>query len=362
MEETAVFCPFFDDFNGSGDLYHYTYILDYEAEIPSIIKTIADRIMERVRLNNVDTMLEADDLPVLCTIPTEHMMFLLGEFILRASQIMNKHITVIAEEFSVKNNHQPTRLIDRYTHNESVFTKDDYSLLIRLLKAKTMQFAVDIYLKSYIRAYDHHDESKAVAAIVKFINNNVFYQEDIDYARLFDTTHIPKLFMNQETLKIHLFTKDHPLIAECHVNIVKDLSNCFIDKTVPELYRDLMNLVNFWANAEPEIAIAVNTTDDGDYIKLLTDNCRNGTIEVIQHSTSQFIESCKRFYKEFEESHTYYGTKSSDPIIMQLIALHDLQFGLTDDDFDYPEHPPDDMDMLPKPLRPILYRIGKAMI
>jgi hypothetical protein len=362
MEETSYFSPFFDDFKDNHDYYHYIGILDYEAELPQIVKVIVEHIMERIRSNNIDIMLEVDDLPVLCVIPKEHLMILIGEYILKSSQLMARPITVIAEEFSV-NNRQTTRSTDKtYERNDSTFTKEDYVLLIRLLKAKIMQFSVDVYMKSYTCAHDQYDEKRAVAAIVKFIDDNVFWDKDISYANLFKPSYIPSLFMNQSDLTLHVFPKDHPLIVERAINIVKDLSNCFTDKSLPELYSELLTIINYWIMAEPEIAIIVETNDDYEYIKLLTNNCRNGMIKVIYHDTMHFIESCKRFYKEYMDSNTCYPIPLKDPVIKQLIALHDLQQGLTNDEYEYPEHPPDDMDMLPKPLRHILYKIGKCVI
>jgi hypothetical protein len=168
--------------------------------------------------------------------------------------------------------------------------------------------------------------------------------------------------MNQSDLTLHVFPKDHPLIVERAINIVKDLSNCFTDKSLPELYSELLTIINHWTMMEPEIAIIINSEDDYEYIKLLSDNCRNGTINVIYHDVESFIDSCKRFYKESTVGGTYHAVQSEDPVIKQLIALHDLQQGLTDDEFEYPAHPPDDMYLLSKPLRPILYKIGKSMI
>lgn len=363
MEETSHFSPFFVDFDDNRSYYRYISILEHETDLPPIIKIIAERIMSRVQSNHIDMMLEADDLPVLCVIPKEHLMFLLGEYILKSSQLMDRPITVIAEEFSVNNTRQTPHSTDKtYKHDESLFTKEDYALLIRLLKAKIIQFSVNAYMDSHIRAYDQCDENRAVSAIVQFINDNVFWDEDISYANLFKPSHIPSLFMNQKDLTLHIFPKNHPLIVEQAMHITSDLSNCYIDKSLPDLYSDLLTIINYWIMVELEIAITVESENDYEYIKLLTDNCRNGTVNVIYHDTSCFIESCKRFYNESKDYDIYYPFPLKDPIIKQLIALHDLQQGLTDDDFEYPEHPPDDMDMLPKPLRPVLYRIGKNAI
>lgn len=362
MEETSHFSAFFVDSDGSHDYYHYLGILDYTDSLPDIVKVIAERVMERIHANNIEVMLEVDDLPVLCTIPKDHIMYLLKEFILKASRIMNKPITIVAEEFSVKNSSRTDRSTLTTKRSDSMFTKDDYALLIRLLKAKTMQFSVDIYLKSYTRAYDHYDEKRAVNAIVKFINDNVFWQDDIDYSMLFNASHIPRLFMTQDELTIHLFDNKHPLITEQRVIIAKDLSNLFINLSVSELYSELLHIINYWPLTEPEIAITIESEDDYEYINLLTKNCRIGIIKTIYHATSPFIESCKRFYIEAVETDMHYRHRSNDPVIARLIALHDLQYGLTDDEVDYPEYPPEDMDILPKPLRTVLYKIGKNAI
>lgn len=359
MEEKSHFSPFFNDF----DYYHYISILDYETELPPIVKVITEHIIEQIRSNYIDIMLESDDLPVLCVIPKDHLMFLLDEYILKSSQLMGRPITVIAEEFSVDNKRQTTHSIDKpYKHNDSVFTKEDYALMIRLLKAKIMQFSVDVYMKSYTRTHDRYDEDRAISVIVKFINDNVFWDNDIGYANLFKPSHIPSLFMNRDDLTLHIFPKNHPLIVEQIINIAKDLSNCFIDKSLPELYSELLTIINHWLTVEPELVITVDSEDDYEYIKLLANNCRNGIINVIYHDTTRFIESCKRFYNEAKECGICYSVPLKDPIIKQLIALHDLQQGLTDDGFEYPEHPPNDIDMSPKPFRYILYGIGEDVI
>lgn len=363
MEESGHFNAFFDGSDGDTNYHHHLSILDHEDGLPEIVKAIAERIMERVRSNNIDVLLDVDDIPVPCTIPKEHLVYLLSEFILKSSQISNKRITVVAEEFSVKNNSRAQRTDVTIKRNDSTFTKGDYDLLVRLLKAKVMQFAVDDgYMKTYIRAHDPHDESVAISAIVKFINDNVFWKDDIAYANIFNATHVPRLFMIQEELTIHAFVNDHPLVVEQQVVIAKDLSNCFVKLTVAELYSELLTIINCVPLMEREIAIVVESEDDYDYIDLLTKNSRNGIVGTIYHPTLPFVEACKRFYKEAAEVDMIYDYRSNDPLIKQLITLHDLQYGLIDDQFEYPEHPPEDEGELPKALKPILYRIGKKAL
>ncbi len=361
MEESAYFTAFFDDSEGDFDYYHYLSILDYEDGLPEIIKAIAERIMERVRSNNVDATLDIGDMPVSCIIPKEHMLFLLGEFILKSSEISNKRITVVAEEFSIKNPGQTRQTGAAIKDSDSTFTKKDYDLLVRLLKAKTMQFAVDNYMSSYIRSHDPNDEQRAIRAIVNFINDYVFWKEDIAYANIFNAAYIPRLFTYEKGLTIHAFAKDHPLIAEQQVVIGADLSKCSVELTVAELYSVLLTISNCYVPMlSREVAVIVESENDYDYIDMIAKNNRNGFISTVYHPTLPFIEACKRFYEETVEMDMIYEYQSNDPLIEQLITLHDLQYNLIDDRYECSEHPPEDDDcVLPILLKPVLYRIGK---
>lgn len=364
------FEPFFDDFTYNEDPYsQYIRMLDFPGDYSVTVRTIAERIMQSVHDKNIDVMIEVDDLPVLFSIPYTHMAYLLGEYILNASRLMERHITVIAEEISFSNTQRrsfydstddsadnSTDGSKERTIEGETFDKNDYLKLIELLRFKMIDFALETYRKSFTYA---DDQPIVEWEIAKYIASNVFNQSDIEYRNIFDPNHSPSLIAQHDEHTIHCFNKDHPLIVRQKLNIDMDLSGAFINLSVVELHSRLMDLLNNYRYDDHETVVLVDTEDDYQYINILTKNVRNGSVSVIYHPMNSFIESCRRFYRESMAVETHWYHDSADPIIKHIIRLHDIQKGLTNDDFDYPDHPPESPDELPKPIRPIIYQIGK---
>lgn len=362
----SEFEPFFDDFTYNEDPYgQYKRMRDFPSDYSVTIRTIAERIMQSVRDKNIDVIIEVDDLPILFSVPYTHLTYLLGENILNASRLMERRITVIAEEISFSNTQQ--RQTDDLTKDSTnttterdiegeTFDKNDYLKLIELLRFKMIDFALETYRRSFTYADDQPNINRAIA---NYIESNVFHQMDIEYSRIFDPNHSPSLFAQHDEHTIHCFDKDHPLIVKQKLDIDKNLSGAFINLSVVELHSQLMDLLNNYLYDEGETVVLVDTEDDYQYINLLTKNVRNGSVSTIYHPTNSFIESCRRFYRESTATETHWYHDSADPIIRRIIQLHDCQNGLTNDDFEYPAHPPESPDELPEPIRPIIYRIGK---
>ena len=274
---------------------------------------------------------------------------------------MEHHITVIAEEISFSNTQrQPfygsaKDSKERIIEGES-FDKNDYLKLIELLRFKMIDFALETYRKSFTYADDQPNIKREIA---NYIASNVFYQPDIEYGKIFDPNHSPSLIVQHNEHTIHCFNKDYPLIVKQKLDIDMDLSGAFIGLSVIELHSTLMDLLNNYLYDDRETVVLVDTEDDYQYIDILTKNVRNGSVSVIYHSTNAFIESCRRFYRESAAAEMHWYHDSADPIVKRIIQLHDIQKGLTNDDFEYPDHPPESSDELPEPIRPIIYRIGK---
>jgi hypothetical protein len=359
-EEYGIFSPYFIGSVNINDPYEkYIKMTKFPPNYSPIVNAVAERIMEEIHKENIDVMIEADDLPVLFSIPATHLLFLLRKHISNVSQIAGKRITVIAKEISFSSTSNGLKDdTEDLPKKDNLFTGNDYKELIELLQYMLIDFSIKSYRNSFTHADDQSFESAAEKAIAEYVYEKIFYCKDIEYGNFFRLSRIPSLTIKQERHTIHSFRKDHPLIVERKIDIDMDLSNVSTKHSVPEIHSLLMDLLNNYLYDEYETAVLVDGEDDYEYIKQLTKNTQNGSIDLIKHSTDEFIEICRRFYKDCSSNYQSSYNIIKEPVIKYIISLHDRQKGLTNDEFDYPEHPPEYPDELPEPIIPFLYYLG----
>jgi hypothetical protein len=231
---------------------------------------------------------------------------------------------------------------------DNILTKPLYMLMLKVLQAQMIKYAVEEAIND-IYADDHQIDSLK-DDIAMFIHTKVFNENDLEFKQIIDNTHIPQLYGIYDFYMLHIFDESHPVIVNEKIHTDINLSGCFIDKSVSELHSDLLTVFNKLRSNEGHIVLTVKDEDEYSYVKVIIDNTTNISIDTIYHKAGDFKDACLEHFVK----------KSPNKFIKDIIDIHDNEYGLIDDVYDFPPHPPELFEEIPEPIRPFLMTITKT--
>ena len=221
--------------------------------------------------------------------------------------------------------------------------------MLKVLQARIINHAVNEVIND-IRADDPQiDLLRDNIAI--FIRRTVFDDNALGFERIIDNTYIPPLYSIYESCTLHLFDESHPVVTNGKIHTDINLSGCFTDKPISELHSDLLMIFNKLRANEFHVTMVVKDENDYEYIKLLTDNTTAVYIKMIYHKAQDFKDACIE----------HFVNKSPNEFIKDIIYLHDDEYGLIDDVYEYPPHPPESFNEIPERIIPFLINIAETI-
>lgn len=311
----------------------YISILDYYHNDFPIIDSIVKYIMDVYENDNIEICLTANEYMPIITIPRQHLYYIISNALLNPLRTIGFSFKVIEDKTDLKDN---------------VLTKSLYILMLKVLQARIIDRAVEEAIND-IRADDHQIDSLK-DDIARFIHDTIFNENDLEFEHIIDCAYIPQLYGLHDSYILHIFDESHPIIINEKIHTDINLSGCFIDKSVSELHSDLLTIFNRPRHNERHIVLTVKDADDYSYIKVITDNTIRIAINTIYHKAEDFKYACIE----------HFINKSPNKFIKDIIELHDNEYGLIDDVYDFPPHPPESFEEIPEPIRPFLINIAKT--
>ncbi len=317
-----------------GAYNRYTNILDHYHNDSPLIESIVKYAMDVYKNDNIETCLMDNEYITVIIIPREHLYYIIRSVLSNPLQTIGFSFNVIEDGTDVKDN---------------TLTKPLYALMLKVLQAQIINHAVEDAIND-IRADDHTIDSLK-DDIAKFIHTTIFNENDLGFERIIDYTYIPQLYGVHDSYMLHIFDKSHPVIANEKIHTDIDLSGCFTDKSVSELHSELLTLFNKLYPNERHIILTVNDEDDYSYVKLITDNTINVSINMIYHNARDFKDICIE----------HFVNESPNKFVRDIIYLHDNEYGLINDIYDFPPHPPESLEEIPERITPFLINIAKTL-
>ena len=308
----------------------YTNILEHYHNDCLLIEYIVEYIMDIYKNDGMEVCLIDNAYMPLITIPRQHAYYIIRNVILNPVQTIGF----------------PFKFIEDTDINVNTLTKSLYTLMLKVLQAKVIKYIVDSVIDD-IRTHDHQSLKDDIAL---FVHYKVFDENDLCFEHMLDYTYIPQLFSIYDSCTLHLFDESHPVITNGKIHTDTDLSGCFTDKSVSELHSDLLKLFNKLRYNEQYITILVKDENDYEYIKLLTDNTIKISIATIYHRAQDFKGACIEHFVD----------KYPNKFIKDIIYLHDAEYGMINDIYEYPPHPPESFEETPESITPFLINITIA--
>lgn len=334
---TLIEMQYNDDFilySMDGPYKRYTDILKYYHNDSPLIESIVKYVMDVYKKDNIETcLMDSECIPVI-TVPREHIYYIILSVLSNPLQTVGFSFKVIEEGTDVKDNS---------------LTKLLYMLMLKVLQAQIITYAVKEVIKD-IRA-DDHTIDLLKDDIAKFIHTTIFNENDLGFERIIDYTYIPQLYGIYDSYVLHIFDRSHPVIINEKIHTDIDFSGCFIDKAVSELHSELLTIFNKLCPNGRHIVLTVSDEDDYDYIKLITDSTINISVDIIYHNAMDFKDACIE----------YFINESPNEFIKDIIYLHDNEYGLINDIYEFPPHPPDSFEEIPERIIPFLIDIAKTL-
>lgn len=329
-EFISYFTEYTDYFFTYRPYNRYTNILEYYRNDCLLVESISEYIMNVYKNDSMEVCLTDNQYMPLISVPRQHIYYIIRNVILKPIQTVG---------FSFK-------FIEEMDINDNTLTKPLYMLLLKVLQARIIKYAVDSVIDD-IRTYDHQSLKDDIAL---FIHHRVFDENDLRFEHMLDYTYIPQLFSIYECCTLHLFDESHPIITNGKIHTDINLSGCFTDKSVSELHSDLLMAFNRLHSNEFHITIIIKDENDYEYIKLLTNDTIKVSIDMIYHKEQDFKDACIE----------HFVNKSPNKFIKDIIYLHDIEYGLVNDVYEYPPHPPESFEEIPERVTPFLIDIMKS--
>ena len=314
----------------------YIAILDYYQNDYPIIDSIVKYIMDVYEKDNIEIcLIEMEYIPVI-TVPRKHLYYIISNILLNPSQTIGFPFKVIKDDINI-------------SISDNILTKPLYMLMLKVLQARIINHAVKEAIND-IYADDQQTDSLK-DAIAMFIHTKVFNEDDLKFEQMINHTYIPQLYGLHDSYILHIFDESHPIIVNGKIHADINLSGCFIDKSVSELHSELLSAFNKLYSNENNIVLTVKDEDDCSYIKVVTNNTTNVSIDIIYHKVEDFKDACIE----------HFVNKFPNKFIKDIIELHDNEYGLIDDVYDFPPHPPESFEEIPEPITPFLINIAKTL-
>ena len=318
----------------------YTGILDNCHYGSDIIESIIEYVMSVYEYDNIFTHLTVEGYPFFIRLPKQHLHYTLKDILLNPIRLLGIPLNVNMDNENSEN----------LRKNTNILTKNRYIKILKVLQAKIIKYAAKEAIDDYIRADDHLTD-RIMNEIAIFIHSKVFNENDLRLENIMDITFIPQFYSTNDEYTVHIFEVNHIVISTGKLHISTDLSGCFIGKSISELHTDLLTTLNGLPLDDHDIIIGIKDEDDYDYIKILLDNSVNISFNAIYHKADNFKDKCVKFFIN--------GTQNE--FIKDIIYLHDKEYGLINDKYDYPPHPPESFEEIPKRIIPFLIDIAKSL-
>ncbi len=316
----------------------YTGILESYCSDSSIIESIIEYVMNIYKHDNISINLNVDGYPFFVSLPKQHLHYTLKDILLNPIRLLGIQLSVNMDNENTENLHK----------NTNILTKNQYIKMLKILQAKIIKYAVKGAIDDYIRA-DDHLTNQIMNEIAMFVHRKVFNERDLRLENVMDIMFIPRLYSINDEYTIHIFDVKHPVIFNDKLHVSTDLSGCFIRKSISELHTELLTTLNRLALDDRDIIISINDENDYTYINLLMDNSVSITFNVIYHKADNFKDNCIE--------HFINGIQNE--FVKDIIYLHDKEYGLINDNYDYPPHPPESFIEIPRSITPFLRYIAK---
>ncbi len=326
------------------DDYLFDEVLSYYDEdmilsvndINENIRLLHDKVIEFVNDNHVSVFIESvSDNGVWIMVPVRHMVLLLREHLLNSHSVIGKSITLVSPPINTDGN---SRMDYSVKGMPNAFTERDYNLLVRLI-CKSL---IDLNIKANrFRGYEGE------SIIRNYVQETIMNSTELAYKNVLNTEFIPCIHFPDYERVIYLLDDTSILIKEGLIYVNDTMVNCYKDMSIVDMHSALLK----WTNGmEKYIVFTVNDEDDAAFIKTVidvTDTNERRLLTVKYLSNSAICKACKELCKDC----------TRNEVIQDLITIHDSQTGMTNDEVEYPEHPPE-YD-LPVPLLPELMKLGK---
>lgn len=308
----------------------YTNILEHYHNDCRIIEAIVEYTMDVYKNDSMEVCLMDNEYMPLITVPRQHIYYIIRNAILNPTQTIGF----------------PFKFIEETNINDNALTKPLYMLMLKVLQAKIINYAID----GIINDICVHDHQLLKDDIALFVHHRIFDENDLRFEHMLDYTYIPQLYSIYEGCTLHIFDESHPVITNGKIHTDINLSGCFSDKSVSDLHSELLMVLNRIRSNEQDITIIVKDENDYNYIKLLTDNTIKISITTIYHKAQDFKAACIEHFID----------KSPNDYIKDIIYLHNTEYGLVNDIYEYPPHPPESFEEVPESITPFLINIAKS--
>ena len=308
----------------------YTNILEHYHKDSTIIDSIVNYAMNAYKNDNMEVCLIDNQYMPLITVPRQHLYYTIGTILLNPLQTIGFSFE-ITEDSNIKDN---------------TLTKALYMLMLKVLQARVINYAIDGVIND-ICADDRQTLKDDIAI---FIHRMIFDDNALEFERIIDHTVIPQLYSIYDSCTLHLFEDSHPVITNGKIHTDINLSGCFTDNSVSELHSDLLTVFNKSCANELHATVVIKDEDDYEYIKLLTDNTIKISINIVYHKTQDFKGACIE----------HFVNKLPNKFIKDIIYLHDDEYGLVNDIYDFPSHPPESFYEISERITPFLMDIAKT--